>query len=61
MQSGGSINGADVKDLVKDLADLKATVAAQDRRIVDLESRVASLEAGHNTDEEDIKEEMEDA
>jgi len=55
MQSSGGMNGVDMKDVMKDMAELKATVVAQEQRIAGLEARVAQLE-GAGTDEEEVKE-----
>ena len=51
----GKIDGVDVKEMVKEMKELKDKVMSQDKRIVELESRLAALETGQNTDEEEVK------
>ena len=49
----GKVGGVDVAELAKEVKELQATVAAQDKRIEELEAKVKALEAGGgSTDEE---------
>ena len=45
---------------MKEMKEMKEKVSAQEKRIVELESRLAALETGQNTDEEEVKEEAQE-
>ncbi|XP_005112361.1 coronin-1C [Aplysia californica] len=50
----GKVDGVDVKELMKEVTELKEKVNAQDKRIGELETRLAALETSNNTDEEEV-------